>query len=631
MFGLVGGAAFLAIRQGNWDLTSQANKADPERNTKTDTDTTTEVSQPTDAVPPTPTPRVVRKPSKPTPPYEPNNGLGDPYLGRALLIGVKNYLYANPVNPGFDPETVTPPTFGKTPFRVDDPLGLRSLRHTLIRDMNFDESQVAELSDVAERDPYPPTKSVIEDTINEFVVTSREEDSVLLMFMGHIVSHQGKSYLVPVDAELPPKAGEDDDQTKKDEIAAKIKNLVPLSWVLGKLKECPARHKLLVLDVACLDPEEGQLFNGSEPMPAAVEEELKSLPAGILAWTSCAPGQHSYQYASSRYFGSAFLHTFVDFGCVNTPAKRERLRNEGYQNFDWQIPFLGMSKIINRETTNTISSRGGTGLVQTPRMYGALTANKPAPEKGVPMPEPVAIMLPKNREKVFELESLRGILSELNLSNAGKGRTIKAESLPPFWAKDMVKYEADYVNLAEARRKPFRLAALEAGDILRRTDTNFKLGFRYPTGNNADAAFKRLVEDEQEKPALIYEQLESAKEKFDKMHEARDAETPRWKANFDFTYARFLGAMAFTQEYNFVLGNKLRKDNPMIENKENNGWRLVPQERMQQKETRSLVRDREKVLDRIIKENPKTVWELLARREKAATLGLTVVEALVRE
>ena len=60
-----------------------------------------------------------------------------PYPGRALLIGIRNYLYLNPLNPGYRAER----SF------LRDPLGLHTLRRTLLTELSFPRDQVKQVTE----------------------------------------------------------------------------------------------------------------------------------------------------------------------------------------------------------------------------------------------------------------------------------------------------------------------------------------------------------------------------------------------------------------------------------------------------------------------------------------------------
>jgi len=521
------------------------------------------------------------------------------FTQRALLVGVKNYYYLNPLNPGYESRLKSP---------TNDPLGFQTLRDRLTRYMNFEDSHIAELSDVAARDPYPPLKACIQDTIVEFLNTSRPQDSILLLFAGHAVVIGDKAYLAPVEAELP----------KADEF-------IPLSWLYEQLAQCKARHKLLILDVAWLDPEEGVSRAGGGPLDAKVEEELKAPPPGVLVWVSCATGQQSYTWSSSGITGSAFLHFM---GQLCELRRGSQIMSEYMKQpppAEWDLPLLRMANLINKEVADYAKVRAG--LAQTPRLYGVLGSG-PDPQQG-DKALAAAIKLAPLPDVRVEDHVVDAIFQELYLGN-DRGRQMRASSLPPFWSKDMEPYLPDYSNPEEFKQKlaesEFRRVTVEVAQALSKYDTTFRMGFRF-TGD--EQRFKQMIEREQERPAQIFEELSILNDKLKKVEKLRDKETPRWRANYDYVVTRVLAKMAFTLEYNYMIGSKFRKDAPMIENPRNNGWKLVPSERLQQKETRDYQRQRDKILDRMLTEHKKTPWELLAKREKSATLGLQVQEARV--
>lgn len=171
---------------------------------------------------------------------------------------------------------------------------------------------------------------------------------------------------------------------------------------------------------------------------------------------------------------------------------------------------------------------------------------------------------------------------------------------------------------------------MKAIKVLDRSLRTFKMRFQEESD---EANFKKKLEKDQETPAYLASELSDLLDDMKKLDEKRDQEkSPRWLAHFDYTQARVLAQLAHVQEYSFVLGNKLRKDTPKIKDKANhNGWVIVPQRKLEQKETRTYDSERQKLLTRIIKEHPGTPWEILARREQATILGLTLQETFLEE
>jgi hypothetical protein len=298
--------------------------------------------------------------------------------------------------------------------------------------------------------------------------------------------------------------------------------------------------------------------------------------------------------------------------------------NPGKENF---LPLIAYIPAINDEVTKYVQDRAG--AKQKPKIYGN---DNPEPDPAVgEAPPPVTIQLPAGADAFADPKLMDGIFQELSMVE-DVSQAIGSESMPPFWAKDMAPYAADYQSADEFDRQlathPLRKAAVEAARFLRKHTTSFRKTFRSMA---ADVQFKKMLEREQETPATIDFDLLPALEQMEKAAKERNKETSkRWQANFDFIYARLLERLAYSREYNFVLGNRLRKDSPVLKDaKNNNGWRIVPTDRAQDKEAKAYASKRQKVLDRLLKEHPNTPWAVLARKDLSTNLGLTVQEAKV--
>ena len=62
----------------------------------------------------------------------------------------------------------------------------------------------------------------------------------MLVFVGHAVDLDGQQYLVPLEGELTAK-----------------ESLIPLKWLYDRLAACPARQKVLVMDLCRNDMARG--------------------------------------------------------------------------------------------------------------------------------------------------------------------------------------------------------------------------------------------------------------------------------------------------------------------------------------------------------------------------------------
>ncbi|GBD37135.1 hypothetical protein HRbin36_02265 [bacterium HR36] len=541
-------------------------------------------------------------------PAKPSGGQKRSFDGRALLIGIQNYFYLNPVNSGAQ---VQEP--GGAKQAQYDPLGLRTFRRRLVN-MGFRDECIGELSDVAEKSPSPPLKASIEETLKLFCEESRPQDSILLAYVGHILVREGKVYLAPIDAKLdsPPE------------------KLVSLDWVYQQLGQCKARHRVVILDVAHLDPQEGVLRGKEMPLDPEAEKAMARVPEGVLVWLSCSANQFSYSFGGYGLVGSVFFHMINEstYTGPDIQGRRNRAALEKAEPYpEWDLPLLRLHTRINTEVKAYLKSLGG--LVQEPKLFGRLGAG-PGPAPNDPLAQAVTLKLASLPEKPADPAFVDLVLQEVR-ARISKGRQMYANALPPFWAKDVEKYKPDYADMnalkAMLDNKPLRKAVFDALDLLDKHEQQLRMSFL--ADSNVEN-FRRQVMREQENLAAADLDLSSFKEHLDKVRAAHYAqETPRWRANFDLVYARFIGRMALYREYNFVIGNRLRRD-PTLQNPEkNNGWKIVPAERVQEKEAREWARQRDKVLEALLKEHPGTPWEFLAERERATSLGLKVEEAKV--
>ena len=144
-------------------------------------------------------------------------------------------------------------------------------------------------------------------------------------------------------------------------------------------------------------------------------------------------------------------------------------------------------------------------------------------------------------------------------------------------------------------------------------------------GEGDDAQIKKRILDFQKREvAPVESDLNDALEELRKAGEDKDKEnSKRWRANYDYVYARLLGRLAYVHEYNYLFG-QIRKDGlPPRDPKIHTGWRLASQEKLQSgPEARKLANDAKKILEKLAKQNQGTPWEILAKREMMTALGL---------
>lgn len=535
-----------------------------------------------------------------------------PYPGRALLIGVRNYLYLNPLNPGYRAER----SF------LGDPLGILSLRRNLITEMSFPRDQVLVLSDIDDQKPVSPTKETIEATVAEFCSTCKPPDRMVLVLAVHAAWLDGKVCLVPVDGELPADGAKPD--AERD--AKLAKKMITLPWLYEKLAACKARQKVVILDIAQIDPEAGIIRNAPGALDEAMLTEIKKLPEGVQVWLPCQAKQYSMGLSSSGQSGTAFLDTLNQFSTLSVDRNWKLIESLPALKTG-TLPLLLLEPAVAQDTAKYAKAKG---YDQTPLLLGKEAVYTGSTE---PVPGPVTLKIVNPTEALVTGQEIALVLKESGIENDLARRLIPS-SFPPLLQSAFKKYQPDYAKPSELEEKlsqwPLRGVTLKAIKVIDRSLKTFKMRFAEEKDENA---FKKKIEKEQESPAYVLAELTDLLEEMKKLDEKRDQEkSPRWQAHFDYTQARLLAQMAYVQEYSFVLGNKLRKDTPKLKDKANhNGWMIVPQRKLEQKETRTFDAERQKLLTKIIKEHPSTPWEVLAKREQATILGLALQETYLEE
>jgi hypothetical protein len=529
---------------------------------------------------------------------------------RALAICVNNYLYANPVSYG------------------EDGHNLHDLMERLIRFLHVPTSQFAELSDASphslardlpsgvkkkaastvrkplQSPPTPPLKTVVLKSVEAFLATSRPQDRILLLWIGHLVEIDGAAYLAPIEGELDRK-----------------ETLLPLTWLYDHLEECKAREKILVLDCCRLDPTRGQERPGSGPLGAKAAEMLAKPPTGVQVLSACAAGQFSYEQEEN----SVFLVKFFDALTQKTLSKK--LQEPGDP-----LPIHEIAESVIKNTTEAV--RESWQATQTPMLSGAPTQSEALAATEEP-PSKVTIASPQAAEGgTAKQRDVSAIFSEIAIPAVRRAREqtapLQIESLIPFSEKALEPYLADTISTRtiedHPEKYPLRAVVLETVKLLRRSfapsNDVFSIQEIYAGGNRDK--LKADIQGKQTKPALLYEELNEALTNLERAGEDRKADpSPRWQAHFQYVHAQLLARAAFAFEYDFMLAN-IRTDRlPMPEGYAPSGWRLSSQEKMQSgKEMREKVKKAGNILEKLIKEHPGTPWEILAKRDLKQALGL---------
>jgi hypothetical protein len=527
---------------------------------------------------------------------------------RMLAICVSNYLYAAPVNVGFRISDVAPsgPRGGT---RSDHSVHGVFLR--LADVLHVPEDQRTELSDTAPgKAAFPPLKPVIENTIRDFLATSRAQDRILILFVGHAVEVNDQAYLVPIDADLGDK-----------------KTLIPVAWVYEQLSKCKARQKALIVDVCRLDPAHPQEQPGNGPMGANLDLALKDPPAGIQVWSACVAEQHSYEgfLPLSDDAGSGGLFLNVLYEAVG-PYEKKHIRL-GSPVPDDPLPLEALAKGDGKAMGVNKTTETEVGELyhqkQTPRLTGQEPAGGAPYQPAEPPAARVVLHLPNSLTGGFaDKDLIAGILDDVDRipplrKSQERLQRLMPETLSFLSVKVMEAYKDD------GKSTPFRDAIRKTIKQLQDEQIagSFMDEFR---GKGNDAAIKERILAQQRKPAIIQSDLEEALLDLKKAGEERDREpSRRWQATYDYLLALLQARIAFVYEYNYMLG-QIRKDAlPPRDPSRHSGWRLTSREKLQSgAEAKKMAAASRKLLDKVIKEHPGTPYEVLAKREKLNPLGL---------
>ena len=533
---------------------------------------------------------------------------GPVFPRRLLAIFPSEYLYANRISPG---------TFDRS---------FASLIQRLAHSLHIDAGQVLVVSDeMADGVPASvkkraspeaakpaarlsfqrilPTRVMLERACTEFLAASRPQDRVVVLFIGHIVTLDEKSYLAPLEGDLADKD-----------------TLIQLSWLFDRLGQCKARQKVLILDSFRLDPGRGIDRPASGPMSAAFAKSLEQVPVGVEVWAPCSAEQFSYEIDGQSVFidklsealeAGPWISGEKPENALPMPALREPVQSK-----------------VAQEVTKVLKVK------QATLWAGQMAEQGASYDAQEPLPGRLVLPAQQTASPPAAPEAVRQILKELKLPpiqlSMAEDEKIELDGVIFFARDKLAPYLPDYRSLEEIRQQPakfpLRVAVLDTLDLLNKEFGSGKAKEtirQFYSASGAQDAKNRIL-NEQKKPAQLLLALQEARARLDKAGESRDEEkAKRWQAHFDYAYAELLARIAFLEEYNLMLG-RIRKDElPELEKGVDEGWRLTPREKLQSpKDVRDLANSAHKAFAKLAKDHAGTPWEVLARREAATSLGL---------
>lgn len=541
---------------------------------------------------------------EPTSPKGKGGKKGEPAVAgqfprRALILSVHNYLYANPITEG-----------GKEAINVP------RLISSLNRGLRIPLDQITHLSDAARKEPRPPLKTVLEETLKNFLATSRKQDRILVFFIGHTREVNGEAYLVPLEGEFDNAA-----------------TLIPLKWVYEQLAACPARQKVLVVDGNRFNAAQGEERPAAGPMTDKVEAALKAPPQGVQVWAACGKGELSNE------FEEAPLGLFLDsLRLALTPEPGMKGALEGsIQQANELLPLPRLQEWVNTRMAGVLEKRK---IKQASWLAGA------APDSGADYDRaeapPSAPALPV--VQASDLSVVKAIMSEVSLpplkGGEANSQDVAFSILPPFPADVLKDYTSGDLPagsklreaVEEARVALWAVSTSQAPPEIAPAVAAFrkKVGVdlsimrdRYakPGGGDAETAFKNNVFEDSKSMSRIIARLEAVFDKLKEVGEEKDAAPKRWQANYTFLLARFQAQLAYLEEYQSLLG-QMRKELPPHDPMVHTGFKMASKEKASDSVGKKLDKAARKLFADLAGEHPKTPYEVLAKREKITALGL---------
>jgi hypothetical protein len=464
------------------------------------------------------------------------------------------------------------------------------------------------LSDAIAGQPARPVRSVLLDAFTDFTTTARAQDCLLLYFTGHIVEagDPAKVFLVPLDGE--PDVAE---------------TLIPFKWLLGKLEESPARQKVLVLDVCRYNAERGlqrRASNAADPktegaMWEELDKKLKEPPAGVQIWTTCAPDQFSQEIEEGVHNG-VFVEGLIDALGKNATQKAQQPEDA--------MPVEALVEPVNGWMKRELDKRK---QVQVSRVSGKPRDGGVGYDPKEAMPPPMTIKPQPLAGGVMKVADLRALLGEIEVPAVNTRmpeQALKIETLPPFDIIRMDAYREDKEKDKDIRE--FVLAK-QKQLIEHITKQPVQEEFRAP---GDEGQFKAQLSEMQKPIAKAIRELEDAVKEMQAATEMHDKASKHWQANFDYVLSRIEQRVAYLYEYTSQLG-QMKSGVPERDAAIQDGWCLISVAKLQgDKSGKDTKKAADKLLTKMADDYKGTPWEILAKRDRADSLGLDIVATKVR-
>ena len=363
--------------------------------------------------------------------------------------------------------------------------------------------------------------------------------------------------------------------------------------------------------------------------------------------SACSAGQQSYETDESEM--GLFLTTFYDKLAAATNDKKPSKTTKALEGIIARpTDSFPLERIVESVNKGMVAELKGLKLEQVCKLYGK---EKPeGAEYDAKEPLAAAPTLPPLVDSPINKKSLalvKDVLEEIGVPAVKVTREdngLRFDMLPPFQEEQMAKLGAApapedpkvRTAVGKARVVLWAIAAdtgslsgpfaKEVAKVKADVGANLSVlrnGYLAPGPGNAETAFKNMVLKDEREVAKILGTLNDTLEMLKEAEEARENESKRWQANYDFMTARVKAQLAYLTEYQSMLGS-MRKEFPdRGDINVNKGWRLASQTELNGDTTgKKLAKESQKTLEKLAKDYPGTPWEVLAKREKLTALGL---------
>jgi hypothetical protein len=555
-----------------------------------------------------------------------------------LAISIHSYLYANPLHngeSGYAQDDSRRSGTDSAIRRLADRWRIPNEQRYHLTDARLQgesQSRVEEMKGEAKAEPRRrqarslPLKSVVEGTITRFLDSSRGQDRIVLVFVGHAVEKTGEVYLVPIEGDLE-----------------EVETLIPLKWFYEKLAACPAQEKTVLFDVCRLHPERGVERPHPGPMTEAMENALHNPPQGVTVVTSCSKGEQALELdqlkaqlnleapgvKGNEYYlnGSFFLSMIHVASMGGALAPEKKIPSPGDE-----IPVERFATWMKTKLGEVVHNKYQSERTQTvkytfpqPKEPVAFNAAEPTPGRfEFPKPPPSA-----------DPKSVMAILSEIELppvkSFRENAEPPSLSDILPFSEEAMKPYLAGELKLNDTPNEfqKLILGAIQEMRQLRGNESGDRLPeeFSGETSDRLNAELRKV----QETPARVEAILKEHLDNLEAAIEQKEKQSKRWQVHYDYVLAQLKLRICYVNQYNLALA--LVRGGKLPDRKEGqNGYRLTAETTLDKNtggDYKDMFKDARQALTDIYKQHPNTPWALLAKSDRNVAIGLRLTGSTI--